>query len=145
MPHTRMSGWLLVGIAFLFAFSMPDAGLVGKWKGSDGGDEIGFIVFDKDGFVTIELQGGAMGGPKFNAGGADASMRYEVNTAVEPHQIDFVIRLLEDDSELGRLPGIYKLVNPKTLLLNMNFDGPERPVEFDPEDPNQIQLIRIRK
>lgn len=133
---------VLLGL-LLTSFTGNKTSLIGKWKGIDEG-EIGFITFDKEGFVTIEMNGESTGGKKFDAGGVMASMTYEVNESNDPMEIDFIISLLSDKTELGRLPGIYKFVNNKTLLINMNFDGVERPTIFDPEDPNQIALSRVK-
>jgi hypothetical protein len=127
----------------LTSFTASKTSLLGKWKGVDDG-EVGFVTFDKDGYVTMEMEGGKMGGRKFDAGGVMASMTYEIDDTVDPMTIDFVIRLLDGGLEVGRLPGIYKFVNNKTLLINMNFDGPERPSRFDAEDPNQITMSRVK-
>jgi hypothetical protein len=132
-------------LLFLLLTSFTDSktSILGKWKGVDDG-EVGFVTFDKDGFVTMEMDGGKMGGRKFDAGGVMASMTYEIDDNADPMTIDFVIRLLDEGLEVGRLPGIYKFVNNKTLIINMNFDGPERPARFDPEDPNQITMSRVK-
>ncbi len=140
-----MKNILVTLLSFLLLTSFTDSktSLIGKWKGVDDG-EVGFVTFDKDGYVTMEMEGGKMGGKKFDAGGVMASMTYEIDDTTDPMTIDFIIRLLDEGLEVGRLPGIYKFVNNKTLIINLNFDGPERPTRFDPEDPNQITMSRVK-
>lgn len=127
----------------LSAFALTSTTLVGKWKGESEG-EIGMITFDKAGYVSFTSQGKEVGGKKYKMEGMVFNMTYETNESVTPHTIDFVFTLASENLEAGRMTGIYKLVNTDTLIINMNFEGTERPTQFDPEDPNQITLHRLK-
>jgi hypothetical protein len=134
----------LLGISIsLVSFTTPATSLVGKWKGEDDG-EIGFITFDKEGYVAFITEGQTLGGKKYTMDGMVFDMYYETDDTVTPNTIDFIIKLHEGQVEVTRMTGIYKFVNNKTLLLNMNFSEGERPALFDPEDPNQITLHKIK-
>ena len=50
----------------------------------------------------------------------------------------------DETIEFSRMLGIYKFINAKTLLINMDFEGKSRPLEFDNDDANQIELKRIK-
>lgn len=134
---------LIICLLLVSAFNPSPATLVGKWKGESEG-EIGFIQFSRDGYVSFVAEDKKVGGKKYTMEGMVFDMTYETNESVTPHTMDFVIRLHEDQTEISRLQGIYKFVNDKTLIVNMNFDGDDRPEVFNPDDPNQIVLHRVK-
>lgn len=85
-----------------------------------------------------------MGGKKFNSGGVDLSMRYVFNNQVDPHTIDFIMTMIDGGTEVGRMVGIYKFINAKTMLLSMDFSGAARPTKFDEDSETQIELKKIK-
>ncbi len=140
----------LISILFLFplliglsAASVKPSGLVGKWKGEDGG-EVGFITFDKKGYVTFFIRDQEIGGKKYLSEGVLYDMLYETDESAEPYKIDFVIKLIADGSEISRMPGIYKLIDQNTLVINMKFDGSVRPTQFEDESHDQIMLRKLK-
>ena len=115
----------------------------GKWKGTSEG-EVGMMTFDKKGYVTFLIDDKPVGGKKFSSEGVDLTMHYAYNEEVEPHTLDFVIAYADGSMELTRMLGIYKFVNEKTLIINMDFKGRARPQAFDDDDKNQVVLTRIK-
>jgi 23S rRNA maturation-related 3'-5' exoribonuclease YhaM len=115
----------------------------GKWKGTSEG-EVGMMSFDKKGCIAFIIDGKEVGGKKFSSEGVDLTMHYEYNEKVEPHTLDFVISYADGSMELTRMLGIYKFVNDKTLIINMDFHGRSRPEEFDDDDKNQVTLTKIK-
>lgn len=118
--------------------------LKGKWKGESNG-EVGMMSFDKEGYVTFSSGGETVGGKNFTSEGITMSMRYEADDTKDPATLDFVMQVEGLEFEAARMQGIYKFVNPKTLIVNMDFSGTHRPAKFDPEDPNQITLHKVKK
>ena len=131
-------------LLFLVTITLHAQSLVGKWKGDSNG-EVGTMSFDKDGYVTFIMDGEILGGKKFKSEGVELSMRYEFNTKVEPNTLDFVLFSGDETVEFSRMLGIYKFINPKTLIVNMDFEGKARPTAFDHDDVNQIELKKIKK
>jgi uncharacterized protein (TIGR03067 family) len=134
---------LLLSFQLLALPSSVAQSFKGKWQGTSNG-EVGVMTFDKKGYITFIVDGKVIGGKKFSSEGVHLTMRYEFNDKVEPHTLDFIILIADDDMELSRMPGIYKFENEKTLIVNMDFGGNARPKVFDPEDKNQITLTRIK-
>jgi hypothetical protein len=133
-----------VFILFLLVLSLPAATsksspLVGKWRGEDGG-EVGFITFDHKGYVTFSIRDQEIGGKEYLSDGVVYDMIFETDESKTPYAIDFIIRTHNDLEEIARMPGIYKLVDKETLVINMKFDGSERPKVFDDSSNDQITL-----
>ncbi len=127
---------------FLLTHQMNAQSLVGNWKGEDDG-EVGVINFDEDGYVSFTVNGEEIGGKQYKSEGLVFNMFYEINDAVTPHTMDFVIKMA-DDIEVGRMMGIYAFDGNETLIINMNFDGGERPAALDESSDNQITLSKIK-
>jgi len=134
----------LIAVAFtLTSFAMKAPTLIGKWQGEDEG-QVGIITFDKSGYVSFTVDGKVIGGKKYEVEGVVMDMYYETDNSVTPHAIDFVFKLNEDQTELSRMLGIYELVDEKTLILNMKFDGAERPDRMDAGSKDQITLKKVK-
>ncbi len=118
--------------------------LVGKWKGQDNG-EVGVINFDKEGYVSFTVGGELVGGKNYQAEGLVFDMFYETDDSVTPHNVDFIIKMDEGQIEVARMQGIYTLVDKKTLVINMKFDGTERPTALDDTSEDQITLKKMKK
>jgi hypothetical protein len=98
---------------------------------------------DQEGYVTFTSGGNWR--KNFTSVGITMSMRYEADDTKDPATLDFVMQVEGLEFEAARMQGIYKFVNPKTLIVNMDFSGTNRPAKFDPEDPNQITLHKVKK
>ena len=127
---------------FILTNQINAQSLVGNWKGEDDG-EVGVINFDEDGYVSFTVNGEEIGGKQYKSEGLVFDMFYEINDAVTPHTMDFVIKMA-DDIEVGRMMGIYAFDGNETLIINMNFDGGERPAALDESSDNQITLSKIK-
>jgi hypothetical protein len=127
----------------LTAATTKSSQLVGKWRGEDGG-EVGFITFNQKGYVTFSIRDQEIGGKEYLSDGVVYDMKYETDETREPYTIDFVIMTHEDRIEIARMPGIFKLVDKETLVINMKFDGTERPEFFDETSDDQITLRKTK-
>ena len=123
--------------------SAQDYSLVGTWQGTKDG-ETGKFIFDKKGFATVDQGGDIVGGKKYVVNGVPMKVVYDVNPTVDPKTIDFIISQVKDDLEITRMVGIYKFVNAKTLILNLNTTDKIRPRKFDPHGEDEIVLSRIK-
>jgi hypothetical protein len=134
-----------VFIAFAFtitSFTTKTPTLIGKWQGEDEG-QVGIITFEKGGYVSFFVDGEVVGGKKYEVEGIVMDVYYETDDSSTPHTIDFVFKLHEGQIEISRMLGIYHLVNDKTLILNMKFDGQERPKMLDETSKDQIMLKKV--
>ena len=141
-PIYIITAFLAIAIS-LTSFSTKTSTLEGKWKGEDEG-EVGIITFDKAGYVSFTVDGEVVGGKNYSVDGIVMDMVYETDDSVTPHTIDFIFKLNEGQVEISRMLGIYQLVDEKTLILNMKFDGQERPVMMDENSVEQITLKKIK-
>ncbi|WP_417785168.1 hypothetical protein [Tenacibaculum sp.] len=91
---------LLILIPLLsFNSSVDSINLIGKWAGEDKG-QIGFIPFDKEGYVTFEIDGLVIGGKEFvMKGGEKGKMTYELNLEKKPIEIDLTLTKLESNEQ----------------------------------------------
>jgi len=141
MKHLAILPIFVVIALSLTSFMLPAPSLIGKWKGNDGG-EVGIISFDKEGYVTFEVNGQEVGGKDYESEGMIFDMFYETDETVVPHKIDFIIKMNDDQSEIARMLGIYTFTDDNTLIINMKFDGSPRPTTLDETSPDQITLIK---
>jgi len=124
-----------------FTLSIHAQSFKGTWTGESNG-EVGTMSFDKKGYVAFIIDGEKVGGKEYIAEGVKLSMRYEYNEAIEPHTMDFIILMGEE--ELVRMLGIYKFIDKDTFILNMDFEGKDRPLAFDEDDKNQVTLKKMK-
>lgn len=125
----------------LFTLISYSQSFKGTWKGESQG-EIGTMTFDKKGYVAFIIDGEAVGGKEYIIEGVKMSMTYEYDEAAEPHTLDFIISM--SNEEITRMLGIYKFIDKNTLVINMDFDGIARPLEFGEDDKNQVTLKKIK-
>jgi len=131
---------LFIGL-LLLTHSIHSQSFKGTWKGESNG-EIGTMTFDKKGYVAFIIDGEAVGGKEYMIEGVKMSMTYEYNESAEPHTLDFIISMANE--EVTRMLGIYKFIDKNTLVINMDFDGISRPLEFGEDDKNQVMLTRVK-
>lgn len=68
--------------------------IIGKWSGKDK-NQIGSIIFDSEGYVTIELGGEIIGGEKFKMGDKLAKMTYIYYDNKNPVEINLIMSELD--------------------------------------------------
>lgn len=118
-----------------------DKSYIGQWKGSDKGD-IGYLTLTKSNYATFEFGGDIMGGNSYNHNGVNAALRYRVNQRKEPKEINFIIWDKKKAIEVGRLRGIYKMIDSSKMQMSINFSGSNyRPKDFI----NSIVFYRINE
>ena len=135
---------LFIAIVSLSSFTTKhtttDIDIVGKWVGEENGD-VGYFLFDKEGYATLEAQGEIIGGKEFIMKGQKCSMTYIVNHDSKPMEIDFTVTLLETKDERKML-FIAKVIDNNTLKLASSFNN-VRPTEFN--EINSIILTRVKQ
>ena len=100
---------------------------VGKWIGEDKGD-IGYIVFDEEGYASFEIEGQIMGGKEFTMNGQKGKMTYRINDKVSPVEIDFIITKI-DTEESMELLGIAEFIDKDTVNFSISYNS-VRPTQF---------------
>ncbi|MEO6132847.1 MAG: hypothetical protein ABIQ02_13440 [Saprospiraceae bacterium] len=133
----------LFTLLYFSTITAQDYSIVGTWQATMD-NETGKFIFDKKGYATIDQGGEKIGGKKYKAKGLALKVVYELNPTADPKTLDFIIKKIEDDLEITRMVAIYKFVNEKILILNLNFSSTERPERFDPDSPNQIVLHKMK-
>lgn len=113
---------------------------IGLWKGTDN-DEVGYVNMDSLGFAYFIIKGDTLGGESFTMKGQKAAMKYEISNSSPLKSIDFVIYLMDDKQEIGRLPGIFKFDENNNLVLCLNFKNQDRPTEFTEGDTILFEKI----
>ena len=136
---TKILITLLTISLFSFTLAKESNDFVGKWSGEDQG-EIGFIIFDKDGFASFEIDGEIFGGKNFLLEGEKAEMSYEINNAVDPIQLDFILTKIDSGDQIEVLC-IAKFEDKDNMQFAINFEN-ERPKNFDSD--NSIKLKRVK-
>ena len=123
-----------------FQFNKGVTDFVGKWTGEDNG-QVGSIVFDEEGYASIEVGGEILGGKNFELNGKKGSMTYEINTNAKPIEVDFVIKI-QETGEVKKMFGIAEFKDKNNMIFALGFTG-VRPTEFN--DNNAINLKRESK
>ncbi|MGB5417416.1 hypothetical protein [Algibacter sp.] len=130
---------LLILIPLLsYNSSKVEKNIVGKWKGEDEKNQIGYMTFDDEGFATSEIEGKIVGGKEFEMNGKKGSMTYSVNFDEKPIQIDLILTLLETKEQMSMLL-IAKFQEEDVMIIASNFNE-TRPIDFSPD--NSITLHR---
>ena len=130
MKHLRFIGIIII-VALSFN-SFCQHSIIGKWQGTEK-SVYGFVILDTLGYATLGMGGDTMGGKEFLADSIPARMIYKVDYSSNPKTIDFIVEEIDDNSELGRLMGIFDLINDHQIKIRLNFDSDVRPVNFEPE------------
>lgn len=122
---------LLLFLAPLFGFISPnvdfDKNIVGKRKGVDKG-EVGYFVFDENGYAFMEMQGQKLGGENFVFEGKNARMTYKMNDKVNPMELDIIVSIIGQKGE-HKLKFIVEFIDDDTIKLASDFTQ-QRPKEF---------------
>jgi len=123
---------------FLLNTTSQKEDFIGKWTGEDQG-EIGFIIFDDEGYAAFEVEGQILGGKEFFMNGKKGKMTYTINYETNPIEVDFTMTKIES-GESKIILGIAEFTDKNTMTFDMTFDT-ERPSEFG---DNSITLKRVK-
>ena len=123
---------------FLLNTTSQKEDFIGKWTGEDQG-EIGFIIFDDEGYAAFEVEGQILGGKEFFMNGKKGKMTYTINYEMNPIEVDFTMTKIES-GESKIILGIAEFTDKNTMTFDMTFDT-ERPSEFG---DNSITLKRVK-
>jgi len=123
---------------FLLNTTTQKEKFVGKWLGEDQ-NEIGYLIFDNEGFAAFEINGEVMGGKEFIMKGQKGKMTYTINHKTKPIEVDFTLTKIET-GDSKKILAIAEFSDKNTLRFNMSF-GEVRPSEFT-EDT--ITLKRVQ-
>lgn len=131
---------LLLTIPLLSFITDNKSKFVGKWIAVDHGDTM-YIIFEKEGYVTLKMGGEVIGGKAFDLEGKKSKMTYSINDKTNPIQVDFIITELESNRK-EYLPCLAKFIDDNTLKFAMGFEDEIRPTKFDAD--NSVLLKRKR-
>lgn len=131
MKHLKFFILFSLFLFLLSAFALKkDKSHIGKWKGRDKGD-VGYLTLTKSNYATFEFGGEIMGGNSYNHSGVNAALKYRVNQKKEPHEINFIIWDKKKALEVGRMRGIYRMIDSSKMQMSINFSGSnDRPKDF---------------
>ncbi|WP_225037004.1 hypothetical protein [Winogradskyella sp. SM1960] len=123
---------------FLLNTTTQKENFVGKWLGEDQ-SEIGYLIFDTEGYAAFEIEGQVMGGKEFYMKGKKGKMTYSINYDTKPIEVDFTLTKIET-GESKKILGIAEFIDKNTLQFNLSFDA-ARPTEFGEDS---IVLKRVQ-
>ena len=122
---------LLIVVPFLSFNIINDKNkFIGKWVGDDQ-YEIGYINFDDEGYAYFEIEGQIIGGKEFVFDGKKGRMTYEINSNVDPIEIDLIITKLES-GEQKKLFCIASFIDDDSMKFAIDFET--RPDGFNSEN-----------
>ncbi len=132
-----MKKYILLLLIPFFSFTSKHANfdIIGKWKGEDKG-EIGYLIFDKDGYLTMEVNGEKMGGKSFILRGKKAKAIYNYKATKQPIEIDIIISDMEDNL-IKKVNFIIEFKDKNTMKLTI----PAKPNEAI--NKNSMLLTRV--
>lgn len=126
--------FLVVAVVSFLSFKSNNTyDLIGKWKGSDKKD-IGYIIFEREGYASFEFQGQLLGGKEFEINGEKATMFYKVDDTKEPIALDFIMTKIKT-GETRNLRCIIKWVTKDCFKMEIGF------TEKYPEDFSDAVII----
>jgi len=123
---------------FILSSTTQNDKVVGKWIGEDQ-NEVGYVLFDQEGYAAFEFNGQVMGSKSFILNGEKGKMTYTVDFTTTPIEIDLTLTKLET-GESKQLLAIADFTDSDTMNFNLAING-ERPTTFD---ENAIVLRRVK-
>ncbi|MCK0115304.1 hypothetical protein [Gelidibacter sp. F63206] len=131
---------LIIVLIPFFAFNIQNnpEDFVGKRVGSDNND-VGAVIFEKDGYAAFEIGGQIMGGKEFVINGKRGQMTYSINKETRPIQIDFILTKLES-GEQKTLLAIAEFIEEDVINFALSFED-IRPSSFDEKS---VILTRVK-
>ena len=110
----------------------PAFNIVGKWRGNDK-KEIGYIVFQEDGYAYFEdSKGNKMGGKDFVENGKKGNMTYKFDDSEALMKIDFIVKIV-GEKHSNALLGIAQKIDNDSFKLCLSFEN-VRPKTFSKEE-----------
>lgn len=139
--HFFMKKYILLLLIPFFSFitKSEESDIIGKWSGEDKG-EIGFMTFDKDGYLTMEFEGKKMGGHSFTFKGKEAKATYKFNSKKAPYQIDIIISYMNGDV-IRTLNCLAEFQGKNTMKFGIAYKKTTHSTKF--EDYESILLTRV--
>ncbi len=110
----------------------PTFNIVGKWRGDDK-KEIGYIVFQADGYAYFEdSKGNKMGGKDFVENGKKANMTYKFDDSEALMKIDIIVKIV-GEKHSNSLLGIAQKIDDDSFKLCIGYEN-VRPKTFKKEE-----------
>jgi hypothetical protein len=125
---------LALVVLSLTSFNTKDSAsfnIVGRWKGIDN-KEIGYVVFQADGYAYFEMNGKKMGGKSFTENGKKASMKYKFDDSERLMKIDIIVQIVGEKTSHSLL-GIGEKIDDNSFKMQMSYDN-VRPKAFDKKE-----------
>lgn len=108
--------------------------IVGKWVGEKDGDK-GALIFDKDGYISMEENGQTFGGKGFVDGNETFDYTYKIDYSKKPIEFDLVNTRIIPSKEVRTNLAIIEIINNDKIKICFNVDGTDvRPTEFTEEN-----------
>ena len=126
----------------LTSFNTKDSAsfnIVGRWKGIDN-KEIGYVVFQADGYAYFEENGKKMGGKNFVQNGKKANMTYKFEQTGKMMKIDIIVKIVGEKMSHSLL-GIAEKIDANTFKMQLGYDN-VRPKTFDKNET--IVFTRVK-
>ncbi|TYA74275.1 DUF2147 domain-containing protein [Seonamhaeicola marinus] len=115
-----------------------DFSIVGKWKGEDQ-KEVGYFIFQEDGYAFMEVRGMKLGGKDFEVKGKKGSMSYTIDYNTTPIPLDLIITLTEENESRSQ-KFIIEFIDNNTIKMAMGTPD-TRPTSF--EDVDSLVFHRV--
>ena len=135
---------VLIIPATVFTQNMvTDTLCTGEWSGTDGSGKEASIVFDKDGFAMLKIDGQILGSrdTSINKKGV---VRYVLDYTKDPVWLDFNIYNL-NGKQVGAMKTLVKIYGCQELDITIGFALNERPKKIDVMDnKNTMVLHRVQ-
>lgn len=125
---------LALVVLSLTSFNTKDSAsfnIVGRWKGIDN-KEIGYVVFQADGYAYFEMNGKKMGGKSFTENGKKASMKYKFDDSERLMKIDIIVQIVGEKTSYSLL-GIGEKIDDNSFKMQLSYDN-VRPKAFDKKE-----------
>ena len=125
---------LVLVVLSLTSFNTKDSAsfnIVGRWKGIDN-KEIGYVVFQADGYAYFEMNGKKMGGKSFTENGKKASMKYKFDDSERLMKIDIIVQIVGEKTSYSLL-GIGEKIDDNSFKMQLSYDN-VRPKAFDKKE-----------
>ncbi len=135
---------ILILASFVATNPKIDKDLIGKWVSKEKTD-ITELNIDKDGYISMVINGDALGGKDYSFQNMTLDMTYECYTKPTIRSIDVTLTAQGSKQIVRRMAGIYEFITPKQIRFRINMKGMDRPGRFnsDDEDDNTVVLDKV--
>lgn len=132
-----MKKYILLLLIPFFSFTSKHANfdIIGKWKGKDKG-EIAYLIFDNEGYFTMEVNGERMGGKNFTMRGKKAKAKYNYRSTKKPIEIDIIISDIQNKL-IKKINFIVEFKDKNTMKLTIPS------ISKEVIDEKSIQFTRV--